>query len=120
MRMEENGELLRRYDTLLELYAELESVSGKICRTLETGSSIQKVAEILNEKKMLVEHIEQESRAIASMKKNITNGHFLSDEERARVKVAEEKLTDLVTRVIEQGKKTYDLMMKQGVNVTRK
>ncbi|MBN1293074.1 MAG: hypothetical protein JXB48_14640 [Candidatus Latescibacteria bacterium] len=117
--MERNEELLKRYNTLLGLYSELEVVSGRICDALESGQSFAKVAGILREKKVLVERIEQESLAISSMKKIIAGGQFLSEDERERVKVAERNLTEVVTRVIDQGKKTYDLMAKHGVKVTR-
>lgn len=117
--MSETEEILRRYDTLLDLYGKLEIVSVEICRILETGSSIRTVTEGLNEKKVLVERIEQESQAIASMKKNAAVTHFLSDEDRARVKAAEEKLARVVNRVIDLSTKMYELMLKQGVNVTR-
>ena len=117
--MSETEEILGRYDTLLDLYGELETVSGNICRILETGTSFRTVAESLNEKKVLVERIEQESQAIASMKKDAAVTHFLSDEDRARVKAAEEKLARVVNSVIDLSTKIYELMVKQGVNVTR-
>jgi len=117
--MSETEEILRRYDTLLDLYGKLEIVSGEIFRILETGSSFRTVAESLNEKKILVEGIEQESQAIASMKKNAAVSHFLSDEDRVRVKAAEEKLARVVNSVIDLSTKIYELMVKQGVNVTR-
>ncbi len=117
--MSETEEILRRYDTLLDLYGKLEIVSVEICRILETGSSFRTVTEGLNKKKVLVELIEQESQAIASMKKNAAVTHFLSDEDRARVKAAEEKLARVVNSVIDLSTKMYELMLKQGVNVTR-
>lgn len=117
--MSETEEILRRYDALLDLYGKLEIVSVEICRILETGSSFRTVTEGLNEKKALVERIEQESQAIASMKKNAAVTHFLSDEDRALVKAAEEKLARVVNSVIDLSTKMYELMMKQGANVTR-
>ena len=117
--MGKNEELLERYNTLLDLYSELEVVADKICEALETGQSFNRVAEFLREKKALVESIEKESLAISAMKKNIADGRFLSEDERKQVKAAERNLTDVVTRVIEQGQKTYDLMAKHGVKVTR-
>lgn len=117
--MSETEEILRRYNTLLDLYGKLEIVSVEICRILETGSSIRTVTEGLNEKNVLVERIEQESQAIASMKKNAAVTHFLSDEDRAHVKAAEEKLAKVVNSVIDLSTKMYELMLKQGVNVTR-
>ena len=117
--MEETVELLKRYNVLFDLYKELGLVSDEICSALEKGSPLLGIAGRLNEKKNIVEQIEKESQAIASIKKNIADSNLISDNERERVRNAEENLTRVVNRIVEQGKKTYDLMMKQGVKVSR-
>jgi len=118
--MEKTAELLKRYEVLLDLYAELESVTGEICRALETGFPLIGIAERLREKKILVEKIGDESRAIAALKKTIADRNLISDDERTLVRHAEENLTDIVNRVVDQGARSCDLMMKQGVRVTRR
>ena len=113
-------ELLCHYQVLLELYTELESVSLDICSSLEDGRPLIGIVGTLGEKRRIVERIEQESQAIAALKKNVLEHNLISDGERLQVRNAEDSLTDLVYRVVEQGEKTFELMVKQGVNVSRR
>ena len=118
--MDTTEELLNHYQTLLELYSELESVSLEICRSLEDGSPLIGIVDTLAEKKKIVEQIEQKSQTIAALKKAMLENDLISDDERMQVRDAEGSLTEMVTRVVEQGQKTFDLMSKQGVNVSRR
>ncbi|MCE5249586.1 hypothetical protein LLG96_05130 [bacterium] len=118
--MDEIEELFKKYTVLLDLYAELESVSENICRALETGSSLAGIAGNLREKKEIVERIGHESETIACLKKTIADRKLISDAERVMVRNAEEDLTEAVSRVVDQGQRTCELMMKQGVKVSRR
>jgi len=118
--MQKTGELLEHYRVLLDLYTELESLSLEICHSLESGRPLTGIVSILGEKKRIVEQIEQESRTIAVLKKMLLEHNLISDDERSQVRNAEDNLTDLVNRVVEQGEKTFDLMAKQGVNISRR
>ena len=118
--MDKAGELLYHYQNLLDLYFELESVSLDICHSLEDGRPLIGIVETLGEKKKVVERIEQESQTIAALKKAVIEHNLISDDERSQVRDAEGSLTEMVTRVVEQGEKTFELMAKQGVNVSRR
>ena len=118
--MDETADLLKQYKDLLSFYGELESISEEICRALESGESLQGIAGNLSEKKNLVEQIESRSHQIAALKRSIADSNLISDNDRAKVRNAEGNLTEVVNRIVEHGNKTYDLMMKQGVKVSRK
>ncbi len=120
IQVEKVGELLDRYTVLLDLYDKLEDVSLEICRALEDGQFVVGVVENLKEKKMLVERIGEESQTIAALKKSILENGTISEYDREHVREAEGNLTEAVNRVVVQGKKSFELMAKQGVKITKR
>ena len=120
IQVEKAGDLLDRYTVLLDLYDKLEDVSLEICRALEDGQFVVGVVENLKKKKMLVERIGEESQTIAALKKSILGNDTFSEHDRELVREAEGNLTETVNRVVAQGNKSFELMAKQGVKVTRR
>ena len=120
IQVEKAGDLLDRYTVLLDLYDKLEDVSLEICRALEDGQFVVGVVDNLKKKKMLVERIGEESQTIAALKNSILGNDTLSEDDREHVREAEGILTEAVNRVVAQGNKSFELMAKQGVKVTRR
>ena len=118
--MDKAGDLLDRYIILLDLYDKLEAVSLKICRALENGQFVVGIVDNLKEKKILVERIGEESQNISALKKSIFENDTISEHDRERVREAEGNLTEAVSRVVAQGKKSFELIAKQGVKVTKR
>lgn len=113
-------ELLRRYTVLLELYAELESVSGVAFTAIENGSSPLLIRENLAMKMSVAERIVRESRVIAGMKRTLLEGGALDSCDRTRVRRREGELTRVVDRIVEQENRSRDLVMQRGVKITRR
>jgi hypothetical protein len=113
-------ELLRRYTVLLELYAELESVSGIAFTAIENGSSPLLIRENLAMKMSVAERIVRESRVIAGMKRTLLEEGALDSRDRTRVRRREGELTRAVDRIVEQENRSRDLVMQRGVKITRR
>ena len=113
-------ELLRRYTVLLELYAELESVSGFAFTAIEDGSSPLLIRENLAMKMSVAERIVRESRVIAGMKRTLLEEGALDSRDRTRVRRREGELTRAVDRIVEQENRSRDLVMQRGVKITRR
>lgn len=113
--LSDSSTLLVHYNTLLKLYNQLETISNDVFKAIEDGLQLGTVQTKLREKMTVVEAIQEESQKIAALKKKIR----LSGNERAEVKRAEEKLTTVVKRVVEQEDRSCDLFQKQGVKISR-
>ena len=107
--------LLVHYNTLLKLYNRLETISNDVFEAIENGLQLGTVQTKLREKMTIVEAIQEESREIAALKKHIR----LLGNERTEVKKAEEKLTTVVERVVEQEDRSCNLFQKQGLKISR-
>ena len=68
----------------------------------------------------IVERISAKSKIIATMKKSLTGCNQLSDASRTCVRHAEHVLEETVRRLIEQDEKTREIMLKQGVKISRR
>ena len=106
--------LLGHYNTLLKLYNRLETISSDVFEAIEDGLQLGTVQTKLREKMKVVEAIQEESLKIAALKRKIR----FSGNERAEVKRAEEKLTTIVKRVVEQEDKSCNLFQKQGLKMS--
>ena len=113
-------ELLRRYALLLELYSELESISGTVFSAIENGSSPLHFRESLAMKMDVVDRIVHDSRVIAEMKRTLLEEGVLDRHDRVRVRRCEAKLTRAVDRVVEQENRSRDLIMRRGMKITRR
>ena len=114
------AELLKGYAVLLELYEKIEAVSFEVMRDLQDGSHVAQLSEHFKENMAVAERIKEESRTIASLKKNLVNNSLLTDEHRTRIRQAELTLSEAVNRVVEQDEKNREFMMKQGIKISRK
>jgi hypothetical protein len=112
--------LLKHYTALLELYANLEAVSLDVCSALESGSNVGELTAMLKENAVFADRIREESHTIAAMKKSLVEHNLLSESERTLVKEAEAHLYQAVNRVVEQETRNHELMMKQGVKISRR
>jgi len=108
--------LLMHYNRLLELHSHLEPISKEVCEAMGDLSQFDTVQTKLNEKMAIVESIQKESQEITAKKKKLK----LSDPEKAEIRKAEEKLTIVVKRIIEQENRSCELLQKQGVKILRK
>jgi 2-polyprenyl-3-methyl-5-hydroxy-6-metoxy-1,4-benzoquinol methylase len=118
--MSEVDNLIQSYEELLLLYQRLEAITDTICSLLESGDGIGKLTEPLGEKKAVVEKISAASEKISHLKRQIAENGSVSDSQRTRVNEIESALTDTVNRVVEQGQKSYELMMNRGVKISRR
>jgi len=108
--------LVGHYQNLLELYKCLEVLSGDVFEALGDKSKLGNIQEKLREKMSIVEDIQRESQEIAALKTKLR----LSEKEKVEVRKAEELLTVVVSRVIEQEDRSRELLLKQGVKITRR
>ena len=108
--------LVGHYQNLLELYKRLEALSGDVFEALEDKSRLGNIQEKLREKMTIVEDIQKESQKIATLKTKLR----LSEKEKVEVRKAEELLTAVVSRVIEQEDRSRELLLKQGVKIPRR
>ena len=108
--------LLMHYNRLLELHSHLEPISKEVCEAMGDLSQFDTVQTKLKEKMAIVESIQKESQEITAKKKKLK----LSDPEKAEIRKAEEKLTIVVERIIEQENRSCELLQKQGVKILRK
>ena len=69
--------LLKHYEILLELYAQMEGVSQKVSRSLESGSRIGEVIPLLKENVTITDQIREESETISSIKKSLSDSNQL-------------------------------------------
>jgi len=112
--------LLEHYESLLGLYQELEAASCEVFRALESLQSAEYLTAKLKIKMEIVERISTKSKTITAMKKNLAGGNQLSDASRTCVRQAEHVLEETVERLIEQDEKTREIMLKQGVKISRR
>ena len=112
--------LLEHYTVLVGLYEKLEEISQEVFHALQSGSRVGELAIRLKENAVVAERISEESHAIADMKKALADRNLFSEKDRLRVRESEERLAQVVNRVVEQETKSRDLMMKQGVKISRK
>ena len=108
--------LLLHYNKLLELHSRLEPISRELLKAMGDLSQFDTVRIKLKEKMAIVESIRKESLEITAKKKNLK----LSAPEKVEIRKAEEKLTIVVKRIIEQEDKSCELLQKQGVKILRK
>ena len=108
--------LLMHYNRLLELHSHLEPISKEVCEAMGDLSQFDTVQTKLKEKMAIVESIQKESQEITIKKKKLK----LSDPEKAEIRKAEEKLTIVVKRIIEQENRSCEILQKQGVKILRK
>ena len=116
----DSTELLKHYGELLELHNKMEAVSAEVFNALESGSRIGQFSTHLKENMAVANRISEESQTIVSIKKSLVEMNQLSDDDRVRVKEAEQLLAQAVDRVVDQETKNHELMMKQGVKISRK
>lgn len=109
--------LVARYETLIGYYREMGELTRGITEKLEAGGKLTGVAPLLNQKKGVVDSIEQVSRDIAEAKKSLGEGHVITENDAAQIRDVESRLTAMVKSIIDENRKMYDLMMKQGVKV---
>ena len=112
--------LLEHYESLLELYQNLEAASCEVFRALESLQSAECLTAKLKIKMAIVERIGTKSKTIAAMKKSLAERNQLSDKSRTCVRQAEHVLEETVGRLIEQDEKTHEIMLKQGVKISRR
>ena len=110
------GQLIEHYRTTVELYQRLETLSSEILDALAGRATFENMKEWLREKLSIVERIQDESRHISDLKMKLQ----LTEPERTEVLKAEEQLTSVFGRVVEQEDRSRDLLMKQGVKISRK
>ena len=108
--------LLMHYNRLLELHSRLEPISKEVCEAMGDLSQFDAVQTKLKEKMAIVESIQKESQEITAKKKKLK----LTAPEKAEIRKAEEKLTIVVKRIIDQENKSCELLQKQGVKIVRK
>lgn len=113
-------ELIARYGTLISLYSELETVSNELNASLENGAQVHSLTDHLKRNMAVAERIREESGAIKGLKEKLTRTSALTGEDRERIRQAEEELTALVNRVVEQDNRIRDLMSRQGVKISRR
>jgi len=107
--------LVEHYTALLELYHRLETISRSVFEAIENRSQLGTVQAKLREKMAVVENIQEQSQKIAALKETIR----LSRGDREQVKRAEEELTTVVKRVVEQEDRSRELFQKQGLKISR-
>jgi hypothetical protein len=107
--------LASHYETVLGLYRELEEISAGIFEAFGRPGGMEVLPEALRRKLAVVEHIRDESKAIAELKGDIN----LSGAEREHVRHAESELTEVVRRVVESEDRSRSLMQQQGVRINR-
>ena len=112
--------LLERYANLQKLYEKLEAVSQEIYRTLESGSRVGELTPRLRENAEVAESISRESEAIVSLKKTLLEQNLLTERDRALLRESEQHLSQTVNRVIDEENKSRDIIVKQGVKISRK
>ena len=108
--------LIGHYQNILELYKRLEVLSGDVFEALGDKSKLGNIQEKLRGKMAIVEDIQRESQKITALKTKLR----LSEKEKFEVRKAEELLTAVVSRVIEQEDRNRELLLKQGVKISRK
>jgi len=113
-------DLLRRYETLLELYTRLGDISGEICRLLEAGSDTTALVPMLRESAGLADRIHGESMTLASMKEALVGRDLLSETERILVRKSERSLAETVSRVMEHENRSREIILKRGVKISRR
>ena len=113
-------ELLNHYRELLELYKKMEAVSDEIFHALSSGSRIGQFSTHIRENMALANRISEESQTIASIKKTLIEKNELLYEDRIRVREAEQLLSQVVDRVMDQEIKNRTLVVQQGVKISRK
>jgi hypothetical protein len=113
-------ELIRRYTILLELYAEMELVSHILIKAIEQSSSPVIINEKLAEKMVLADRIMKESQIIAAMKEILSERGSFTEDDRLKVRKSEQILSVSVGRIIEQENKSRDLVLRQGIKVSRR
>ena len=114
-RSESLQQLTDRYSTVLGLYRELEILSQKIFDVFEGNARAESLQDVLRAKIAVVGRIQEESRAIAELKKVLTLTGAVSD----MIRRAEEELTVLVKRVVEREDRSRALFETQGIRLTR-
>ncbi|MFC1538571.1 hypothetical protein ACFL6H_04030 [Candidatus Latescibacterota bacterium] len=107
--------LLSHYDKLLELHTRLEPISKELSDAMGDLSQFETIQTKLKEKMSIVESIREESKEISTRKEKLT----LSEPERAEIRKAEEKLTIIVKRVIDQEDFDRTTLRKQGMRISK-
>jgi len=113
-------ELIRHYTILLELYAEVETVSQALIKAIEDSSSSMIIKEKLTEKMALADRITKEAKIIAAMKKILLERESFTEDDRLKVRKSEQLLTVSVGRIIEQENKCRDIVMQVGIKVSKR
>ena len=108
--------LIRHYNNLIELYKRFEILSSDILDALGDSSRLGIIQEKLREKMTIVEDIQKESQKIANLKVKIK----FSEKEKTEVRKVEDMLTAVVNRVVEQEDRSRDILLKQGLKISRK
>jgi len=107
--------LAASYETVLDLYRELEQISAGIFEAFGRPGGMEAIPDALRRKLVVVERIRDESIVIAELK----GGVALSGSERERVRCVETELTEVVQRVIESEDRSRSLYQQQGVRINR-
>ncbi len=114
------AELLERYDRLKGLYERLETISSDVFALIQAGSASDKLTPCLKENAEVAESISRESHEIASMKAAMAEDSSISEIERSMLRNSEKSLSAVVGRVVETENKSRDLIMKQGMKISRR
>jgi hypothetical protein len=107
--------LLTHYEKLLELHGRLEPISKELTEAMGDLTKFETIQTKLKEKMSIVESIRKESHEISVKKEMLT----LSEPEKAEIRKAEEKLTIIVKRIIDQEDFSRGVLQKQGVKISR-
>lgn len=113
-------ELACRYAVLLDLYADMETLSERIYRSMETAAPPQVITGQVREKMAVAQRILLESQGIVSLKKTLGNNGGINGEDRELIKELEERLTHAVNRMVIQEDRVRDLTLRRGVKVARR
>ena len=107
--------LLLHYDKLLELHSRLEPISKELTEAMGDLTQFETIQTKLKEKMSIVESIRKESHEISVKKETLK----LSEPEKAEIRKAEEKLTIIVKRIIDQEDFSRIMLQKQGMKISR-
>jgi hypothetical protein len=108
--------LLEHYQNLLELCRKLELLSAELFEEISDKSHIDAIQQKLKEKMEIVKAVQEESRVISELKREI----YLSENEKTNIRSKEVELSEIFGKVIEREDMNKTLLEKQGVRVARR
>jgi len=112
--------LMEHYNELLALYEKLEGLTSDLTVFISSGTQADTLNDNLQKNMQVAQRIQEESRKIVELKKNLLEKNIISDSERRNINAVESILSGTVNRLMEQENINREMIMKRGVKIPRR